>query len=73
MNFILILILAATGIFCVVLMGLFSKKLGALKGEPAGDIEDLDKMRSELLKENRELKKKVEQLEKKIKELGTRS
>ena len=60
MNLILILILTAAGIFCAILMSRFSKKLGTPKGEPAGEIEDLDKMRSELLKENRELKKKIE-------------
>ncbi len=64
--FITILLLAAAG-YCVYLMLQFSRKLGAMKGEPMSEeLEDLDKLRAELLETNRKLRAEIERLKKKM-------
>lgn len=53
-------VLIGIGLYCVFLLIQSSKKLAGLKGEPPGEVEDLDKTRAELLEENLRLKAEIE-------------
>ncbi len=64
--------LLVVAVYCVVLMMRYNKKLGGIKGEPQGEeLEDLDKMRSELLETNRKLRAEIERLKKELGNKGT--
>ena len=71
MNSLLLVLISAVLIliagYCIYLMIQFSKKLGAIKGEPmTEELEDLDKLRAELLETNRKLRREIESLKKKL-------
>lgn len=58
-------ILIVVAFYCVWLMFQFSQKLGTLKGEPmTEELEDMDKMRAELIETNKKLRVEVERLKK---------
>lgn len=62
-------VLVGIGLCCVWLLIQFSKKLGSIKGERATEeLEDLDKMRGELLDTIHELREEVAELKRKLDE-----
>jgi len=67
--YLIAIILVFVAFYCVWLMYQFSKKLGAIKGEPmTEELEDLDKMRAELIETNKKLRAEIERLKKLLNE-----
>ena len=66
--FLSIVLLVIAG-YCIFLMVQFSKKLSGMKGEKqTEELEDLDKLRAELIETNRKLRSEIARLKKKLEE-----
>ncbi|GEM_PF-2709031 len=63
-----ILLLALAG-YCIWLLIQFSKKLGSIRGETmTEELEDMDKMRAELMETNKKLREELSRLRKLLEE-----
>ncbi|MBI4970464.1 MAG: hypothetical protein HZC17_01290 [Candidatus Omnitrophica bacterium] len=63
-----VMLLAAAG-YCIFLLIRFSQKLGGMKGEKVTEeLEDMDKLRAELIATNRKLREEIAKLKKQLDE-----
>ncbi|MBI4399013.1 MAG: hypothetical protein HY586_07785 [Candidatus Omnitrophica bacterium] len=66
-------LLCGAALYCVWLLIRFSKKLGSLRGEPmTEELEDMDKLRAELLETNKKLREELARLKKALAERDKR-
>ena len=60
-------ILLTVAAYCIFLMIQFSKKIAGMKGEKqTEELEDLDKLRAELIETNRKLRSEITRLKKEL-------